>query len=203
MEGNKVKALAKEIMDEHSWWVLDEESGFRVCTGKDCGATLSETAIPTPEERLSHQLDKLAEAGFTFIEPEKDRFGGYEGETIESPGMVRWYNDSHYFLKRIGNMWQGVSKPKTFVLGLENRIADGAYFFSTSIEFDNDEAPDLMDRIADFNGIPKYTDLLNTREALEHVIDRLNGPDYADGIFHGAILRELNMALDGEKRDNG
>lgn len=202
MEGNKIKALAKEIMEDHSMWTVEEETGFRICTAKDCGATISELGIPTPEERLSHQLDKLMEAGFTVPVKEFDRFGDLVGETIESPGMVRWYNDTHYFLKRIGNMWQGIHKPDTFLLGMEYRYGDGAYEFATSIEFYNDEAPDLMDRIADFNGLPKYTDLLKTREALEHVIDRLNGPAYADGVFKGAILRELNMALKGEKRED-
>jgi len=202
MESNKYKALAKELMDEHSMWSVND-AGDPVCTGKDCGFVYPDTkGIPSQDERLNHQLDTLMEAGFIVREPEFDKFGGMVGETIESPGMVRWYNDSHYFLKRIGNMWDGIRKPDTFLLGLENRIGDGAYIFSNSIEFDNDEAPDLMDRIAEFNGLPKYSELLASREALQHIIDRLNGPMYSSGVFKGAILRELRMALKGEKIEN-
>lgn len=124
-----------------------------------------------------------------------------DGGTIETPGMVRWFNNSHYFLKRIGTMF-AVTKPNTFVLGLENRFGDNSYSYSCGIEFDNDEAPDLMDRIAEFNDLPKYTDLVKTREAVEHVIERLNGPWYSSGVFKGAILRELRMALKGETVDN-
>lgn len=120
-------------------------------------------------------------------------YGDWNGKTIETPGMVRWYNDSHYFLKRRN------PESKRFVLGLENRFGqDGAYEYSTSIEFDNNEAPDLMDRIAKFNGLPTYTELTKTREALEHIIGRLAGPMYSSGVSKGAILRELNMALNGE-----
>lgn len=123
--------------------------------------------------------------------------GNNDGETIETPGMVRWFNNSHYFLKRIGTR-SVVTKPDTFVLGLETRFGDSAYSYISGIEFDNDEAPDLMDRIATFNGRPKYTDLLKTRSAVEHIIERLNGPMYSSGVSKGAILRELKMALNGE-----
>lgn len=104
-----------------------------------------------------------------------------DGQTIESPGMMRWYSKPcHYFLKRIGNMAQGVTKPDTFVLGLEHRMGDGAYAFNTSIEFDNDEAPDLMDRIATFNDLPTYTGLLKTAaevNALVKELERMDRPE--------------------------
>lgn len=94
-------------------------------------------------------------------------YGEWTGETKETPGMVRWYNDSHYFLKR------RTPESTRFVLGLENRWGqDGAYEYSTSIEFDNDEAPDLMDRIAKFNNLPKYTDLLEKVTKLQELVDR-------------------------------
>jgi hypothetical protein len=106
------------------------------------------------------------------------RFFEDDGQTIESPGMVRWYSKPcHYFLKRIGNMWDGVTKPNTFVLGLENRMGDGAYAFNTSIEFDNDEAPDLMDRIASFNGLPTYTGLLKTTDKVNALVKELERMD--------------------------
>lgn len=114
------------------------------------------------------------------------------GETIETPGMMRWSNNSDYFIKRRPGS-------KRFQIGLESKIADGTYIFHTSIEFDDEEAPDLMDRIAIFNDIPPYSDLLEIRDALAHVLNRLDSPIYSSGVFKGAIMRELRMALDGEK----
>jgi hypothetical protein len=124
------------------------------------------------------------------------------GETIESPGMVRWYSKpSHYFLKRIGNMWDGIHKPDTFVLGLEHQIGDGAYLFNTSIEFDNDEAPDLMDRIADFNGLTKYTSLQEkldkARAELEEFKKEVGGPSFSDEITKSKVYAKLSRILKG------
>lgn len=194
MEGNKFKALAEEIMEDHAWWSVEEETGFHICAKEGCGATISEKQIPTPEERRSHQIDKLLEAGFTMIEPEKDRFGTDEGQTIESPGMVRWYNESHYFLKRIGNMWDGIRKPNTFVLGLENRYGDGAYIFSNSIEFDNDEAPDLMDRIAAFNDLPTYTELMKSVAAINALVKDMERTDRIEDRY---LMNRLRAILEG------
>lgn len=130
----------------------------------------------------------------------------YSGETKETPGMVRWYNDSHYFLKRIGTRAM-ITKPNTFVLGLESRFGDDAYSYSCGIEFDNDEAPDLMDRIADFNGLPKYTDLLNKVRLFQAMVDRAeknprkpNGEAYFDGFGDGfkAGIRAIEIILKGK-----
>ena len=127
-------------------------------------------------------------------EIKRDKFGGIIGETHETPGMVRWVSGPcHYFIKH-----NSPGRP-IFALGFEHRIGDLAYIFDTSIEFDDDEAPDLMDRIADFQGLPKYTDLLKTREALEHILVRLAGPMYSSGVSKGAIVREIMRALKGEK----
>lgn len=120
------------------------------------------------------------------------RFFEDDGQTIESPGMVRWYSKPcHYFLKRIGNMWDGVTKPNTFVLGLENRIGDGAYMFSTSIEFDNDEAPDLMDRIAEFNELPKYTDLLAISMKVDDLLKDMDRMDQQNDLYARRKLRDI------------
>lgn len=99
-------------------------------------------------------------------------FGNNDGETIETPGMMRWFNNSHYFLKRIGTR-RTVTKPNTFVLGLETRFGSDAYSYISGIEFDNDEAPDLMDRISEFNGLPKYTDLRGTVDAVKALVKEM------------------------------
>jgi hypothetical protein len=124
------------------------------------------------------------------------RLSSNDGETIKTPGMIRWFNNSHYFLKRIGTR-SAVTKPHTFVLGLENRFGDDAYSYSCGIEFDNDEAPDLMDRIASFNGLPKYTTLKATVDALRELVretDRMDRPEdyYFQRKLHG-ILDDLDL----------
>jgi hypothetical protein len=122
------------------------------------------------------------------------------GETIETPGMVRWFNNSHYFLKRIGTS-SAVTKPNTFVLGLENRFGDNAYSYSCGIEFDNDEAPDLMDRIADFNGLTKYTSLQEkldkARAELEEFKKEVGGPSFSDEITKSKVYAKLSRILKG------
>jgi hypothetical protein len=57
---------------------------------------------------------------------------------------------------------------------------------------DNDEAPDLMDRIAEFNGLPKYTALLKKVQGLKALVDSYeanprvpNGNPYFDGFGDG------------------
>lgn len=122
------------------------------------------------------------------------------GETIETPGMVRWFNNSHYFLKRIGTS-SAISKPNTFVLGLENRFGDNAYSYSCGIEFDNDEAPDLMDRIADFNGLPKYTALQEKldkmRAELEEFKREVGGASFSNEITKSKVYTKLSRILKG------
>lgn len=123
-----------------------------------------------------------------------------DGETIETPGMVRWFNNSHYFLKRIGTS-SAVTKPNTFVLGLENRFGDNAYSYSCGIEFDNDDAPDLLDRIADFNGLPSYTDLLEqldkARNQLAEFKKEVGGASFSDEISKSKVYARLGSILKG------
>lgn len=98
------------------------------------------------------------------------------GETIETPGMVRWDSGgSHYFLKRIGTKYT-VQKHNTFVLGLEVLVGpEKRYEFATSIEFSNDEALELIDRICKFNGMPTYTAQLQRWALIEDVLDSFEG----------------------------
>lgn len=103
----------------------------------------------------------------------------------------------HYFIQQPSE-WE----TSRFQLGQEIRVADGAWDVESHVTVAVDDAPDLMDQIADYRVLPRYTDLLASREALQHILDRLNSPVYADGVFKGAILRELRMALKGEKIEN-
>lgn len=122
-------------------------------------------------------------------------FDNNDGETIETPGMVRWYNETHYFLKRIGTP-DKVTKPNTFVLGMEHRFGDNAYSYSCGIEFDNDEAPDLMDRIAKFNDLPTYTELLEVYNKVKNLYDT-EEPSAGPPEYH--LMDKLKDILDGVK----
>lgn len=94
-------------------------------------------------------------------------------ETIETPGMVRWNSGRcHYFLKRIGTKYE-VQKHNTFVLGREVLVGpEQRHEFATSIEFENEEAVELMDRICKFNGMPTYTAQLQRWALVEDLLDR-------------------------------
>lgn len=132
-------------------------------------------------------------------EIKRDKFGEIIGETIETPGMVRWYSKPcHYYLKKFD-----VPNPKFFRLGLEHRIGDGAYIFDSDIEFDISEAPDLMDRIAEFNGLPKYTDLLDKSTELLELRTRLEGLAASlemTGTLHGKLAtpQDIRDILEGK-----
>lgn len=85
-------------------------------------------------------------------------------------------------------------------IGQEVRpFPDAAYDWDNTILVPVEDAPEFMDQICNHVELPRYTDLLEVRNALEHVIERLNGPWYSSGVSKGAILRELRMALKGEQ----
>ncbi|UDL16610.1 hypothetical protein SEA_ATUIN_216 [Arthrobacter phage Atuin] len=121
------------------------------------------------------------------------------GETIETPGMQRWQSGRcRYFLKRIGTKDE-VQKHHTFVLGLEaymDRME--RYEFLTSIEFDNSEAVDLMDRIAKFNGMPSYTAQLQRWALIEDILDREDGNKAHSKQFVIDKIREI-LKVTGKK----
>lgn len=121
------------------------------------------------------------------------------GETISTPGMQRWKSGRcNYFLKRIGTKDQ-VQKHHTFVLGLEaymDRME--RYEFLTSIEFDNSEAVDLMDRIAKFNGMPSYTAQLQRWAIIEDLLDKEEGTKLHSKQFLIDKIREI-LKVTGKK----
>jgi hypothetical protein len=119
----------------------------------------------------------------------RGRFGEIIGETTETPDMVRWVSGgSHYFLKH-----KAPGRP-IFALGLEHRIGDLAYIFDTSIEFDDDEAPDLMDRIAKFHDLPTYTELLEVYSKVKNLYD-FEEPSAGPPEYH--LMDKLKDILDG------
>ena len=85
-------------------------------------------------------------------------------------------------------------------IGQEFRFGDGAFISTTAISVNKEDLPDFLNEVAGYHQLPLYTDLLNVVDALEHVIDRLNGPAYSSGVSKSAIRYELNLALKGEKR---
>ena len=116
----------------------------------------------------------------------RDKWGEIIGETKEVPGMVRWVSgNSHYFLKH-----RQTGRP-IFALGLEHRIADGAYIFDTSIEFDDDEAPDLMDRIASFVDLPTYTELMEVTDKLNSLLKETERMDRSEDYYFRDKLRDI------------
>jgi hypothetical protein len=132
------------------------------------------------------QAEKDAELGI-----KRGRFGEIIGETTETPDMVRWVSGgSHYFLKHTSP-----GRP-IFALGLEHRIGDLAYIFDTSIEFDNDEAPDLMDRIAAFNDLPTYTELVKSVAAINALVKDLERTDRPEDRH---ILNRLRAILEDDQ----
>ncbi len=60
------RAHATDIMIEHSMWI-EGPHGTRSCTGKGCTHAYPADMIPTPLDRLTHQLRMLEEAGFGFL----------------------------------------------------------------------------------------------------------------------------------------
>jgi hypothetical protein len=113
-------------------------------------------------------------------------YGKFTGKTIETPGMVRWYNDSHYFLKR------RTPEATRWVLGLETRFGqDGAYEFLTSIEFDNDETVDIIDRIATFNDLPTYTELMEVHDKLSALLRETERMDQSQDYYFRNKMRDI------------
>jgi hypothetical protein len=121
------------------------------------------------------------------------------GETIATPGIQRWKSGRcHYFLKRIGTKYE-VQNHNTFVLGLESYLPNmGRYEFHTSIEFNNSEAVDLMDRIAKFNGMPSYTAQLQRWALIEDLLDKEEGSKVHSKQFLIDKLREI-LKVTGKK----
>lgn len=68
---------------------------------------------------------------------------------------------NHYFIQNPSEIDTG-----HFRLGIEHRVAAGAFDVESYVTFEVEDAPDLMDRIADFHVLPKYTDLLDMRQRL-------------------------------------
>jgi len=122
-------------------------------------------------------------------EPEeikRDRWGGIVGATNEVPGMVRWVSgESHYFLKH-----NSPGRP-IFALGLEHRIGDMAYIFDTSIEFDDDEAVDLIDRIASFQDLPTYSELMDVSSKLNALLLETERMDRPEDRYFRDKLRDI------------
>jgi hypothetical protein len=87
-------------------------------------------------------------------------------------------------------------------IGQEFRFGDGAFISTDAISVNKEDLPDFMNEVAGYHQLPAYTDLLNVVDALEHVLARLDGPEYSGGVFKGAIKHELRLALKGEKREN-
>lgn len=121
------------------------------------------------------------------------------GETIATPGIVRWESGgSHYFLKRIGTKYE-VQKHHTFVLGREAWMQTmGRYELMNSMEFNNSEAVELIDRIANFNGMPSYTAQLQRWSLIEDMLDREEGNKVHSKQFLIDKLREI-MKVTGKK----
>jgi hypothetical protein len=116
------------------------------------------------------------------------------GETIETPGMVRWDSGRcHYFLKRIGTKYE-VHKHNTFVLGLEILLGpEQRHEFATSIEFSNEGALELIDRIAKFNGMPTYTAQLQRWALIEDVLDSMERTNQPKSALIGKIRQILKV----------
>ncbi len=60
------RALATDIMINHTTWI-EATYGIRTCTGRGCTHAYPAGMIPTPLDRLTHQLRMLEEAGFGFL----------------------------------------------------------------------------------------------------------------------------------------
>jgi hypothetical protein len=112
-------------------------------------------------------------------------------ETREVPGMIRWYSKPcHYFIKN-----RGPEDKKFFKIGLESQIADGTYVWHEDIEFDVTEAPDLMDKICEFNGLPTYSGLLETRRKLDELMHRTVENLKQGDLETGLLIADMMEAL--------
>jgi hypothetical protein len=113
----------------------------------------------------------------------------------DTPGTVRWKaGDDRFYLEP--------EQHNHFVLGQEFNFGDGAFTDFSLLVINRADTPELLDRLAEFNGLPKYSDLSKTQEAVNHILNRLDSPIYSSGVFKGAIKRELRMALEGKKVDD-
>lgn len=72
----------------------------------------------------------------------------------------------HYFIQNPSEIETG-----QFRLGIEHRIAAGAFDVESFVTVEVEDAPDLMDRIADFNVLPRYTDLLDMHQRLMNLTE--------------------------------
>ncbi len=98
-------------------------------------------------------------------------------------------NKEHYFIQQPSE-WE----TSRFQLGQEIRVADGAYDVQSHITVAVDDVPDLMDQIADYHVMPRYTDLLRIVDGVKDLVtekDRIAGAeDYEYLNRLHAILRD-------------
>jgi hypothetical protein len=95
----------------------------------------------------------------------------------------------HYFIQQPSE-WD----TSHFELGQEIRVADGAWDVQSHITVAVDDAPDLMDQIADYHVLPRYTDLLEIKSKLDALVKEMDRVDRDD---QRGTLGYLKDALEG------
>jgi hypothetical protein len=81
----------------------------------------------------------------------------------------------HYFIQQPSEWDTGNVR-----IGIEHRVADGAYDSESYITVPVEDIPALMDQIADYIVYPRYTSLLEMKSRLEDLLrekERVAGPE--------------------------
>jgi hypothetical protein len=81
----------------------------------------------------------------------------------------------HYFIQQPSE-WE----TSRVQLGQEIRVADGAYDIESHITVAVESVPALMDELADYHVLPRYTDLLKTVDAVRAMVKEMERMDRDD-----------------------
>lgn len=102
----------------------------------------------------------------------------------------------HYFIQQPSE-WE----TSRVQLGQEIRVADSAWDVQSHITVAVENIPDLMDQLADYHVLPRYTDLLvkldKARTQLAEFKKEVGGASFSDEISKSKVYARLGSILKG------
>lgn len=150
----------------------------------------------SPEDARKKKLEAQAALSYSkAMDQRRDK----AKEAVHRKDFV--LNKGHFYIQ-YPEEW----RTNEFQLGQEIRVADGAFDVESHVIIDGDAAPALMDEIADFHILPRYTDLFEKVQKLEELVarseatpDRKKSSVYFDGFGDGfkACITGIKSILKG------
>lgn len=143
----------------------------------------------SPEDARKKKLE--AQAQVLFSRAMTNRENKAKEQDVEGNQHRRDFvlSKNHYFIQQPSE-WD----TSHFELGQEIRVADGAFDVQSHVTVAVDDVPELLDQIADYHVMPRYTDLLSIVDGLK---DLYTKEEPSAGIPEYHIFDKIKEILEG------